>query len=78
MTHDPEPILAALRRCRTVEQVNATARLYGGAVQDMAKDPVLFVRALHIRNLAEVMRVRLGEGWVPEGADDEPEQGVLL
>lgn len=63
---DPEIILNALRRCRTVEQVNATARLYGGAVQDMARDPALFVRATHIRNLAEVYRMRIGEGWVPD------------
>lgn len=63
---DPEPILEALRRCRTVAEVNATAKLYGGIVQDMEADPILFVRAIHIKELASVMRTRLGEGWVPE------------
>lgn len=55
----------ALMAAETVEQVNAIAKLNGDFIADLAESPVYYVHALHVRNLAQYMRMRLREGWGP-------------
>jgi len=51
-----DDILSALNRCKTVQEVNATAKRYKATVEAMDVDPDLRVRAIHIRNLAAYKR----------------------
>lgn len=59
MSETAEKILDALRRCKTVAEVNDTARHFAGAVEAMSADPDLRVRVIHIRNLAAHKRALL-------------------
>jgi hypothetical protein len=62
MDHDRiEAMKNTLRRCTTVAEVNAAARLLGKDVQEMSEHPTWAVYAIHIRNLAAYMRLTLGE-----------------
>ena len=59
MSETVDLILNALRRCKTVADVNDTVRHYRTAVFAMDADPDLRVRAIHIKNLAAHMRRKL-------------------
>lgn len=52
-----DDIKARLWACDTVEQVNALAREVDGEVADMADHPTQYIHAVHIRNLAALMRL---------------------
>ena len=60
-----ERIKAAFRRCQTIAEVNACAVRFSTAVQEMSESPTLFVDAIHIKNLAQHMRLRIRNGWGP-------------
>lgn len=63
---DVEAIKDDLRSCTTVAQVKLRWSLRWSKIQDMkALGGDFFVLALQCKNLAEVMIVRLEEGWVP-------------
>jgi hypothetical protein len=68
VTPQVERIKAAFRRCQTVGEVNACARRFSTEVQEMSEDPMLFVDAIHIKNLAAHMRLRIQNGWGPVDA----------
>jgi hypothetical protein len=51
-----DQIIEDLNRCKTVVEVNVTAKHYRDMVKAMDIDPKLRVRAIHIRNLAAYMR----------------------
>jgi hypothetical protein len=68
MNPDVERIKQAFRRCQTIGEVNACAKRFSTEVQEMSEDPVLCVDAIHIKNLAKHMRVRILNGWGPVDA----------
>lgn len=73
MTDIPEQIKSIKRKlyaCETIEQVNAIAKGCGDFVADLSDDPVFYVHGLHIKNLAQYMRLRLREGWGPLNSGD--------
>lgn len=65
MTPDVDEIKGALRRCKTVQEVNACAKHFGYAVTRMARSscPDLRVMTIQIRNLADYRRKGKAEGW---------------
>lgn len=68
MTEEVERIKAALRRCRSIQAVNLTARHYAGAVADLARQGGdMAVMAIQIRNLAAYRRLCIRNGWATSG-----------
>lgn len=61
MTSKADQILDELRSCKTIADVNSTAKKYGEAVKLLAADPQQKVRAIHIKNMAAYMRA--GIAW---------------
>ena len=63
MSRQVDEILDALSRCKTVAEVNATAKHYAQAVAIIEADPKLKVRAIHIKNMAKYRRMCIQKGW---------------
>lgn len=69
MSYSPEAdaIIAALGKCKTLAEVDATARKEARAVHLMSLDPKLKVRAIHIKNMAayqrNMIRKDLAQRW---------------
>lgn len=62
MDHDRiEAIKNTFRRCKSVAEVDAAAKMLGADVQDLSERPAWAVHAIHIRNLAAYMRLILEE-----------------
>lgn len=61
--HTPEEIIAALDACKTTAAVDAVVLAVADRVADMAESPALYVRAIHIRNMAEWKRMAINGEW---------------
>ena len=63
MSRQVDEIIEALNRCKTVAEVNATAKHYAEAVAILEADPKMKVRAIHIKNMAKYRRMCIQRGW---------------
>lgn len=63
-SREADEIIAELRDCKTVAEVDAKAKQHARAVHLMSLDPALKVRAIHIKNMAAYQRNAIRKGWV--------------
>lgn len=62
-SREADEIIAELRDCKTVAEVDAKAKQHARAVHLMSLDPALKVRTIHIKNMAAYQRFTITGRW---------------